>query len=262
MSDERRYHDQEIAAIFEQAAEAQAEARYRDADDGLTLAELQEVGAAVGIAPEFVERAAHAVDRRGKAAPRKTLLGLPLGVARTVVLPGPLSDDDWERLVVDIRDTFRARGKLRRDGSLRQWTNGNLQVLAEPVEGGHRLRMKTTNGSAQSGIVGGLVNVAVGLAFFVSLALATGSGSDPPSWIPAFLVAMGVAFFGYHAARLPSWAQERERQFEELAARASEHVALGRNAPAALPEAAPRLTLDDLPETEQASAPVRRRARE
>lgn len=264
MSDERRYHDHEIAAIFEQAAEAQAGARAHRRDEGLTLAELQEVGAAVGIAPEFVARAARAVDHRGRAAPRKTILGLPLGVSRTVVLPGPLSDGDWERLVVDLRDTFGARGRLRQDGSLRQWTNGNLQVLAEPVEGAHRLRMKTLNGSAQSGMVGGLVNLIGGLVFFALYGLMAGSGEEPPFWIPAVLVLAGLAFFSYAAVRLPSWAQERERQFEALAARASERVAAAQRPPAALPQAQPRLDLGAAASADRAAdaAPVPRRSRE
>jgi DNA-3-methyladenine glycosylase II len=37
-----------------------------------------------------------------------------------------LSDDQWDRLVVDLRETFNAAGIVGREGSLRQWRNGNL----------------------------------------------------------------------------------------------------------------------------------------
>ena len=264
MPAERRYRDHEIAAIFERAAEDQEEARYRaEADEGLTLAELQEVGASVGIAPEFVANAARAVDRAGKAAPRQTLLGLPIGVARTVVLPGPFSDADWARLVVDLRDTFRARGRIRQDGALRQWTNGNLRVTVEPVEGGHRLRMRTVKGRAQSGLVSGATLLAVGLVFLFVALLAGGPGGLP--WLPGLLASIGSGIFFSNAVRLPQWAQTRERQMEEVAARASDRAAAPLQ-PSALAEPAPRLDLDALPDAlpdteEDAAPPARRRTR-
>jgi hypothetical protein len=46
-------------------------------------------------------------------------------------------------IVVTLRETFEARGRLQRDGSFRQWTNGNLQALLEPSATGHRLRLST-----------------------------------------------------------------------------------------------------------------------
>ncbi len=67
------------------------------------------------------------------------------------------SDEEWERLVVDLRETFDARGIVRHDGALKQWTNGNLQVLLEPDEKGHRVRLRTTKGDARGMMVGGLV---------------------------------------------------------------------------------------------------------
>ena len=45
MSPERRYNEQEIAAIFRQAAEYQESAQRQEAhNDGLTLAELKQIG--------------------------------------------------------------------------------------------------------------------------------------------------------------------------------------------------------------------------
>src|SRR5258705_12577768 len=43
-------------------------------------------------------------------------------------------------------------GRTRSEGSLRQWTNGNLQVLLEPTETGHRLRFGTVHGGARAAI--------------------------------------------------------------------------------------------------------------
>ena len=70
MSPERRYNEQEIAGIFKQAAEAQETAqRHLSHTEGLTLAELQEIGKEAGITPEFIARSAAAVDRTDHTEP-------------------------------------------------------------------------------------------------------------------------------------------------------------------------------------------------
>jgi hypothetical protein len=125
----RRYDDKEIAAIFRAAADGPPpSASDVPLDEWLTLAELQSIGREVGLSPDAVARAANALDVR-RATESRTFLGLPIGVARTVNLNRRLSDDEWERLVVRLREVFDARGTMRSEGSLRQWTNGNLQVL-------------------------------------------------------------------------------------------------------------------------------------
>src|SRR6267154_1507396 len=153
---ERRYNDKEIAAIFRAAAEEGPPSSQREVarDEGLTLTELQVIGGEVGISSAAVAQAARAVDVRLGPASR-TLLGLPIGVSRTVNLNRRLTDEEWERLVVQLREVFNARGRTRSEGSLRQWTNGNLQVLLEPTETGHRLRFGTVHGAARAAIGAG-----------------------------------------------------------------------------------------------------------
>ena len=51
---ERRYSDEEVAAIFARATETQeSQPRRNTPGEGMTLAELQEIGREVGIAPEL-----------------------------------------------------------------------------------------------------------------------------------------------------------------------------------------------------------------
>src|SRR5438309_3501608 len=213
---ERRYNDKEIAAIFRAAAEEEPQSPQREVarDEGLTLAELQSIGTEVGISSEAVAQAARAVDVRLGAASR-TFLGLRIGVARTVNLNRRLSDEEWERLVVQLREVFNARGRTRSDGSLRQWTNGNLQVLLEPTETGHRLRFRTTHGAARASIGAGLA--VLGVTAIVALSGAIwGTLRDAASGI-ALMAAAGVGMIASGALRLPRWARLRERQMEALA---------------------------------------------
>ena len=229
---ERRYNDKEIAAIFRAAAEAQQNPPHDvPRDEGFTLTDLQAIGREVGIPSEAVARAAQALDVRLGATSR-TVLGLPIGVARTVDLNRRLTDEEWERLVVQLREVFNARGRTRTEGSLRQWTNGNLQVLLEPTATGHRLRFGTMHGAARAAIGAGFM--ALGVMAIVALASAVGGYFTEAIPGMAFLLFAGVGMIASGALRLPRWARQRERQMEALAAQ----VALppdSSSPPAALP---------------------------
>src|SRR5436853_950075 len=108
---ERRYSDTEMAAIFRAATEGPQQTPHSDVapDEGLTLSDLQAIAQEVGISREAVANAAHALDVH-RGAESRTFLGLPIGVARTVDLNRRLTNDEWERLVVQLREVFNARG--------------------------------------------------------------------------------------------------------------------------------------------------------
>ena len=215
MSD-RRYDDKETAAIFRIAAEGQSTPlQPASGDEGLTLADLQQVGREVGISADAVAQAAVTLDvRRGSS--QRTLLGLPIGLERTVALDRRLTDDEWERLVVQCREVFYARGVTRSEGTLREWTNGNLQVLLEPTATGHRLRFTTLHGGAVASISAGLAALGVTSALIVATALSGTLGHAVLG--VAFLGLVGVGMFANGALRLPRWARLRGRQMEALAA--------------------------------------------
>ena len=212
---ERRYNDDEVAAIFRAAADRRLPAGSPSGDDGLTLAELQAIGREVGISADDVASAAIAVDVK-QAATQRTVLGFPIGVARTVELNRRMTDEEWELLVVRFREVFNARGRTSSEGSLRQWTNGNLHVLLEPTETGQRLRFRTYNGAAQAMISGGLVSI--GMAGVVAAAAAAGGklGHGVPGI--AFLGLAGLGMIANGVFRLPRWARLRGHQMEALAA--------------------------------------------
>ena len=214
---ERRFNEDEVAAIFKRATETQQKGQRHlpsGESGGMTLAQLQEIGREVGISPELVSEAATAIDRIGRPTSRR-FLGMPIGVGRTVELGRRLTDEEWERLVVDLRETFDARGHVRDEGSFRQWTNGNLQALLEPTPSGHRLRLRTLKGDARIYLAGGLAMFGITTAGLIQKAL-SGAASQPTDF---FFAVLGAALFGWAVIRLPGWAQTRRRQMEEVAAR-------------------------------------------
>ncbi len=227
---ERRFNEAEVAAIFERATESQQVVHAPLwAGEGMTLAELEDIGSEAGIAPELVRHAATVIERGGPTTVRR-FLGLPVGVGRNVHLNRSLSDHEWERLVVDLRQTFDARGVVGQDGSLRQWTNGNLQVFLEPTATGHRVRLRTVRREALSLMGGGLATVAIAATAALSAVL---RGADPASVASlGLLAAGGAAVFAACAFPLHGWARLRERQMQDVAERLTgaepHHVGGGR----------------------------------
>lgn len=216
---DRRFNETEIAAIFERAAEAQhTSPRPLPSAEGMTLAQLQEIGREVGISPDQVAQAARAMDRDGRPTSRH-FLGFPIGAGLNIELDRNLTDEEWERFVVDLRETFDARGTLTQQGSLRQWTNGNLQALLEPAATGHRIRLRTVKGDARSLMVAGLAMI--GVAATAAIAAVVRGAVDDVGMLAslATLAAMGAGMFAAGGLRLPGWARLRRRQMEGLAAR-------------------------------------------
>ncbi|MEW5926361.1 MAG: hypothetical protein AB1941_02625 [Gemmatimonadota bacterium] len=227
MTEERRYRDDEIAEIFEAAATAHDPGQRSLAPaDGLTLTELQAIGREVGLAPERIADAATAINRRRSTLPRRTDLGMPVSVSRSVDLPRAPTDREWSLLVAEMRETFNARGKDRSSGDLREWAVGNLHAYVEPTEDGYRFRLRTTKGNALALNRVGVAGMVMGLIMLVVLFLQGALAQE--LFLPALLGLMGAAAVASNAVRLPGWAQEREQQMEFIAARA---VALIRPVP-------------------------------
>lgn len=223
MTGERKYDEDEVRQIFEDAAGPGATAASGSgsgADSyGMTLAELQDIGTEVGLSPERIAQVAAALDAPSGTAPRRRQLGMPVSVGHVVDLPRAPTDREWDLLVSALRETFGARGKVSQHGGIREWTNGNLHAYVEPTAEGHRLRLGTLNGGALALNVGGVVSASLAVAIAVALAMAGRFAEDGPALLSMFLVFAVVAFLG-NAIRLPGWAREREEQMEEISRRA------------------------------------------
>ena len=216
---ERRFDDDEVAAIFDLASRSEHPAVSAPAEsNGLTLSALQEIGREAGISAEAIARAAQALEQRPQLLSRR-LMGLPIGVGRVVEFERPLSDTDWEEFVADLRSTFNARGVVRYDGPFRQWTNGNLQALLEPTRSGHRLRLQTVKGDARSMMSAGSLVVVGAAAFFIATFLMRGEVDLGTLTGITVVGMMGGGLFTAGALRVSGWARRRGEQFDALIAR-------------------------------------------
>ena len=122
----RRYGDEEVREIFSLATTGGGrDPSLPSESGGLTLDELQRIGQEAGIEPARVAHAAETLDARGRAAPVRRSLGLPIGLTRVVDLPRAPTDREWERLISEFRSTFGAQGTATTSGGLRDWSVGN-----------------------------------------------------------------------------------------------------------------------------------------
>jgi hypothetical protein len=219
MTDERQFNEEEIAEILERATSSEASRPTSPAPGGkgLTLAELQEVGSEVGIAPGRIAEVARAVASRGVVVSPRMFFGTPRSVSRTVRIPRPLEDGEWNRLVADLRETFDAQGEIRQAGDLRSWNNGNLQVHVEPDGEEYRVRMRTFKGSTVPALAMSGAFLFMATIFFILTLL--GEASSTGYVMAALFGLVGVGNLGFSRATLPSWAEERAAQMEGLAER-------------------------------------------
>ena len=150
--------------------------------------------------------------------------GLPVAVTRAVPLRRDLSDDDWERLVAELRDTFAARGRTTVSGARREWRVGNLRVTHESTGNGALLELRTRKGDVRAFLRIGVALLVVAAASLVVALMGAdvGGGGDAAGarrlTTAGLLAAAGVGMVLVGALRLPAWARERARQFEALAA--------------------------------------------
>lgn len=124
MAHEKRYTEEEARAIFKRAAERHDEARRAEESSraGLTLKELQRIGAEAGIDPEHVA-AATTTDLTRSAAPNRqsTFLGIPTSYQASHTIPVDISDEAWETIVPELRRIFRKDGTPGQFGRVRTW---------------------------------------------------------------------------------------------------------------------------------------------
>lgn len=217
---ERRYSDDEVREIFAQAADAQARTSSRSTvpatRDGLTLQQLQEIGAEAGLGAAEIAAAAQRVVQPAPP-PVPTVFGIPTGASHVVELDRRLSEEEWEALVIQLRETFRAKGTIKIEGSFRSWQNGELQVLLEPLGARHRVRFFTQKRTAGAQLRLGLWMLLFTLPV-IGFAFAGGREEGMAALgVYGVISAAGLVFSGLGVLGLRGWRRTRQQQFEALA---------------------------------------------
>lgn len=211
----RKFSEEEISRIFEQAAKEQEQG---EDHSGLTLSELQSIGAASGLSPSAIERAAKKIKLVLRLDPRKRKFKSDIGVGGTAELPGKITTSDWEELLPEIRNEFNAPGNAISDGYRKEWSNGNLKVLIENGRNQDRLRLSSTNARKIAQLRLAMTMGVLGV-FFVIM----GAAESEEVFVIATMTLM-AAFATYWLTRrsLKKWANKREAQMAAITEKAGE----------------------------------------
>lgn len=216
-----RFSDEETRRILARAADREAPAAQKPGT-GLTLHALQEIARETGIDPRHVEAAAREMVLRRSTAPAPRRLGLPLSLDARRVVPGRVTDAQWERMVAEFRRAFRKSGATSQFGEVREWISENeegampVKVRLEPVDGGTLVTIgqpTTLVPQLVYGLGGGLTGMA---AVFGGLAAVAGA----PVGLPLLFLGMAAATAGGVRFGYGAWMPRREKQFEALLDRA------------------------------------------
>ena len=230
----RQYSEEEIARIFKDAA-------IDDASDGsnggLSLSELKEIGNASGLSEAAIARAAFKLDHSFKLSPRKKFLGKVVGVGGRLRLGARMNDDDWSRLVAELRSVFDAKGELAEDRGLREWRNGNLRIIVSSGDTEDVLRMTTMNERKRGSrglfvaltVVGGFLILLSFIGVFFEYGFTNFESishffeilfqhNDAGGALAVGLMQFAAGIFGlnFNGRSLSEWADEREEQMQEI----------------------------------------------
>jgi len=234
----RHYNEEEIREILTLATELQPDPpagpsqhalvrpeSHAPPERGLTLAELEEVGRKAGIPARRIAQAAAELDiARAPGADGETYLGVPVTTRHAVRLPRMLTEEEWDRFVVRLRDTFDSTGEVRSEGTLQTWSDGTVDVMLEPLAQGARLRFRSREVSSKSLVDAG---VALGVSGAMLVGVFGGAVFLTGKAIPAILLGSLAGMLGLG---LGLWGLGRASGFGARSKRGAEFGALGAEA--------------------------------
>ncbi len=214
MSKSRLYSDQEISAILKRAGEMQAKESPTESH-GLSLKELQEIAAEVGLDPQIVAAAAAEMEHAGIVEKSAGFLGAPTSLYVERVIPGEIDQALMPEVAAKIGEAFGMVGRSGQVGKSLEWTHtserSNLQVTVMPHNGQTKVRVIGKHPRVALGfflpalVVGGVWTSMIPLAMEL-----------PPAAV--FAVASIGLVLGYFLSRFgfSAYVRKKERAAEKL----------------------------------------------
>lgn len=203
---ERRYDEKEVALILRNAAES------RVGGEGLSLRELKQIAAEVGIDPAAVEAAAGAIDRREASVP-SPLLGTPVTSQFEQSIEAPFEGVDQSELVLAVRRALGRHGVVEHDPNGVEWR-------ARDASGGRYVSVLRRGPKTLVRVLGNFREGAVAwvvaggtMTWVATLLMLKGAGVLTPGLGKGLgvLAAMGVGYLGGRLLWRWRYRQERHR---------------------------------------------------
>jgi hypothetical protein len=187
------YDSKEVRAILKIAAENSSTDK-PDQQMGLTIDELRQLASEVGIDPEQITMAAAEIESNSGINDRN-FWGGPFSYSTQVLVDSEITGEQWEEMLLSIRDFFKSKGKVTTRKSVYEWsspwgTSNSAQVTALKQNGSTKINL-----SWHGPLTGLPYYIPVPVVAIVSLLFA--SGFLELSAIPGMvftLLSTGIAF--------------------------------------------------------------------
>lgn len=223
---ERRYSDDEVALILREASADQEGGRQRT-EEGLSLPQLKQIAAEVGLDPAAVEEAARRVAQRRAAAP-SLLFGAPVAPEFEREIPGGLKAEQMAEIVTTIRKVLGRRGITEAELGALEWrardAMGGRYVSVLPREGETHLRVfgNFRDGLALVTLLGGMASFVLFTSLLAALGLkdVVGAGIVPAGLLLSVLPVRALSrwWFRREEKTLADLTEELDGKIRELAA--------------------------------------------
>ncbi len=116
----RLYTEREVGALIQRASEIQERAS-DEPERGLSLLELEQIAAEVGIAPEHLRAAAVDLTRDAKGGAAVRFWGGPFSLSEKRVIEATITEDQWPAIVEGLRDITGSEGRAHKVGRSLEW---------------------------------------------------------------------------------------------------------------------------------------------
>lgn len=195
---ERQFSDEEVAAIFRNAAEQQSAVSPVPPTRGLTLVELEQVAAEVGLDRGAVHRAVRELDSARRTPRQNRLLGAASGLVVERVVEGRAGQAAQEAVLAELRRITGSTGEVSALGNLFGWRGPlhkatlDVQVSEEQQRTVIRIRASLSEVVGDS-FVAPSVLAGGGCAF---VAVAAAGGSPGPLHIAVAAAGAALAYAG------------------------------------------------------------------
>lgn len=213
-SGNRRFSEQEFALILRRAQDLQEGApdvARAGRSAGLTLPEIRQIAAEVGIDARFIEMAATTLPAAPQ--PSHVLTGAPWQWEIHRVVSGQPTEDQKGRVLDAIRTVIKQKGDIETVYGRFEWTYddelGPVQVRVVPDQGATRVEVSAQRGG-EAGMVFGLPVGLGGVIGGAALAATLGVGG------PAALPLMALSGVGIWAGARVFWRGHSERWRKKL----------------------------------------------
>ena len=128
--DMKVYNEKEIGSILTRATELSQDDASRDSM-GLSLEELEQLGREAGIPPDLIRKAAAETGVSRARRKEKNWFGGPVSYSNELIVDGEISPDDWEEMLLEIRNTFKEPGAVATRENTYEWTIQSAAVKAQ-----------------------------------------------------------------------------------------------------------------------------------